>query len=199
MTRLYLVRHAAHGLLGCTLAGRMPGVHLSVEGRGQADRLGMRLAATQLNAIWTSPLERARETAEAIARRVGVGVEVAQELTEIDFGEWTGRSFEELNGDPEWHAWNALRSLHRPPGGESMLEVQARILILLQRLQAVQRAERVCLVTHGDLIKAALAHLLGIPIDLFQRIEIAPASVSIVELRPWGPLLLRTGDFGELP
>ena len=199
MTTLLLIRHAAHDLLGHTLAGRMPGVRLSAAGSAQAERLARRLALAPLAAVYSSPLERAVGTAIPVARRHGLEVAVADGLGELDFGEWTGRGFAALDGLPRWRLFNTFRAGTRPPGGELMLEAQARVVTELERLHGEHPVEVVVVVTHGDLIKAAIAHYAGIHLDLFGRIEISPASVSIVAVSPHGPRILRLNDTGALP
>jgi probable phosphomutase (TIGR03848 family) len=194
VTTLFLVRHAVHALVEGTLCGRMGGVHLGAEGRDQAERLAERFASHAVAAVQTSPLERARETAAPIASRLGLAEEVREGLAEIDFGEWTGRAFDELRDDPRWHAWNAVRSLARAPGGESMVEAQARIVGHLERVRDAQPDGAVVLVSHADMIRAALAHCLGLSLDFMLRLEIAPASVSTVEIGPWGARVIRTNE-----
>jgi broad specificity phosphatase PhoE len=182
----FLVRHAAHDLLGTTLAGRSPGVRLNDAGRAQAERLAARLAREEPCAILSSPLERCLETAAPLGRLRHLAVEPVEALQEIDFGAWSGRSFEALRGDPAWVAWNARRGSARCPGGESMLEAQARIARRLERLPP----GRTVLVSHGDVIKAALCWALGLPLDLLHRFEISPGSVSALELGEAGPRAL---------
>lgn len=199
MITLALIRHAAHALVGHTIVGRAPGVHLSPAGVQQAQALARRLAGGALAALYTSPLERAAETAAAIGARLGLEARVAQELNEIDFGAWTGRTIAELDQIEAWRQFNHFRSTARIPDGESMVEVQARFLQLIERLTPAHPGDTVALVSHGDVIKAALAHYLGVHLDLFQRIEIAPASLSLVQLCPYGPkVLLVNGSGAEI-
>lgn len=199
MITLALIRHAAHALVGHTIVGRAPGVHLSSAGVQQAQALARRLAGGALAALYTSPLERAAETAAAIGARLGLEARVAQELNEIDFGAWTGRTLAELDQIEAWRQFNHFRSTARIPDGESMVEVQARFLQLIERLTPAHPGDTVALVSHGDVIKAALAHYLGVHLDLFQRIEIAPASLSLVQLCPYGPkVLLVNGSGAEI-
>jgi probable phosphoglycerate mutase len=194
VTILFLVRHAAHDLVDRALCGRMPGVRLGEHGRAQAERLAMRLSRESVVAVQSSPLERARETAEPIATRFGLGVEVADALSEIDVGEWSGRPFDELRDDARWALWNAARSVTRAPGGETMLEVQARAVAHLEALRSRFPDLGVVLVSHADVIKAALAYCLGLSLDSLQRFEIAPASLSIVEIGDWGAKVLSLNE-----
>lgn len=186
MTTLFLVRHAAHDLLGRVLTGRMPGVRLNSEGRDQAGLLSERLSRERIGAVYASPLERARETAVPIAARVGLHAETIAGLTDIEFGEWTGQTFEALDADSRWIAWNTSRGAIRPPGGESMLEVQYRAVKGLERVCAEHPDTGAVVVSHADVIKAALAHYLGLALDPIGRFEVSPASISTVAAGPWG-------------
>lgn len=185
-TTFLLVRHATHGRVGTVLCGRMPGVSLGAEGRAEAERLAEHLAGRDITSVHTSPLERASETAERIAARLGLAAEPREELLEIELGAWTGRSFASLRDESGWRGWNAARSVSRPPGGETMLEVQARVLRLVERLRATCPGGSVVLVSHGDVIKAGLLYCLGLPLDAHARIEVSPASISTVAVGDWG-------------
>jgi broad specificity phosphatase PhoE len=198
-TTFLLIRHAAHALLGRVLAGRMAGVSLSPEGRVQSECLADRLAARDVRAIYVSPRERATETASPISQRLGLVPRIEPAIDEIDFGEWTGRSFVSLEAEPLWAPFNRLRSVTRPPGGETMLEVQARVAAFLEGCRAKHPGETVAVVSHGDVLKAALLHYLGMPLDHFLRFEIEPASVSVLELADWGPRLLRLNEPAAAP
>lgn len=179
-TTVHLVRHAAHGLLGRVLTGRLPSIPLSPAGQEQAERLAEHFASLPLRGVISSPLERARATAQPIADRHGLDVLVENDFTEIDFGEWTGQEFDALHARPDWQAWNRLRSLALPPGGEGMLQAQSRALAALAHLRRAHPDGDVVVVSHADVLKAILAHVLGIPIDLMQRVELDPASRSSV-------------------
>jgi broad specificity phosphatase PhoE len=181
MSRLYLVRHASHDRVHSVLCGRMPGIALSKEGREEARALARRLIGCKAEAILSSPRERAQETASIIAGELGLPVELAPDLDDIDFGEWTGRSFAELADDPLWATWNAARSMVRPPGGESMEEAGARALGLLRDLAGPS-----VVVSHCDVIRAVLLHILGLTIDSYDRIAVDPASLSTLDLWPCG-------------
>jgi len=193
-TTFFLVRHAAHERLGGLLCGRMPGVSLGSLGQGQAKRLGQRFANENIASVQTSPLERARETAQPIAAATGREPEICEEIVEIDFGAWTGRPFEDLAEDPRWSDWNAARPVHRPPGGESMLEAQGRIVRVMEELRRDYRDRAVVLVSHSDVIKAALLYFLGLPIDAYGRFEIEPASISTLAVGDWGAKLIRLNE-----
>ena len=170
-----LVRHASHDRLGRVLCGRMGGVVLSDQGRREADALGRRLAERALAAVYSSPLERTRETAEAVAAPHGLVPEVDPDLNEVDVGDWSGRAFADLRGEPEWAAWNSARAEARAPGGEAMAEVQLRVARVLERLRERHAGQTVAVVSHGDVIKTAVAAALDLPLDGLHRFDIAPA------------------------
>lgn len=181
-TTFHLIRHATYGLIGHRLAGRTPGHALGEEGRAQAAALAASLDAHPLAAVIASPLERTRETAAAIAERRDLPVLIEPGLNEIDFGDWTGETFDVLHARPAWRAFNRFRSTAPIPGGETMLAAQARAVAAVLRLRAAYPQAGLALVSHADVIKAVLAHFLAAPLDLFGRIEIAPASRSVVVL-----------------
>ncbi len=190
-TLVLLVRHAVTATTGVKLYGRAPGHSLSDEGRRQADAVAGRLARLpKLAAVYASPLERARETGLPIARARGLALRIERELSEIDIGEWTGLSFKRVRRKPEWEIVQRHPSGFRFPGGESFTEMQTRVTATLARLVARHPGEVIVAVSHADPIKAAVAHALGTPLDLFQRIVIAPASITAVAYRPEGPAIL---------
>ena len=189
-TTTLLIRHAHTDAIGHWLCGRAAGVHLSAEGHAQADRLGRALSSIPLAAIYTSPLERAAETADALARYQAVPVQKCDALSEIEFGAWTGQRFAELERDAEWRTFNERRSQAIVPGGERPQEVQARILAALQKLGAAHTGHTIAVVSHGDVLRFAVLHYAGIPLDEYHRIEIHPASVSALRLSPGAPRML---------
>ncbi len=182
MTVFHLVRHAEHGLLGRVLTGRMPGVSLNERGREQAALLAQGFSGIPIAAVVCSPLERAQETAAPIAAALGLEVTTDAGLDELDFGDWTGMAFEALRDLPGWQAWNRLRGTAPTPGGETMLEALARASRSLARLRRAHPDGEVVLVSHQDILKALLAHSLGVPLDLMHRIELAPASRSVLRV-----------------
>lgn len=187
----YLVRHGSNDyLVKALLAGRRPNVHLNEQGRAEAERLAATLAAAGIQRIFSSPLERAVQTAEPTAKRLGLEIEIAREIHEIDFGDWTGKSVRDLEHDPAWKSFNAHRSGTRIPNGETMLEAQSRMVAFLQKLQRESSNQTVALFSHGDPIKSVFAYYLGIPLDLFTRVEISPGSHSVLRLNSWGPQIL---------
>ncbi|WP_149536541.1 histidine phosphatase family protein [Siccirubricoccus phaeus] len=195
-TTVLLIRHAAHGVVDQLLCGRMPGIHLGEAGRRQAEALAARLGGAGLRAIHASPLPRAWATALPIASRHGLRPMASEELIEIDFGAWTGRSFAALGDDPHWRRWNAARAAERPPGGETMQEAGQRAFAFLQRAAAEHPDGVIAAVSHGDVIKAVIARVLGVSVDTHARFEISPASLSRIRLWPDGAKLL---SMNELP
>lgn len=178
---IYLVRHATHALVARVLVGRMAGVRLGEEGLRQAELLAGRLARQPIDTVQSSPRERAMETAAVIAKEHALEVEIVPELDEGDFGAWTGQCFEDLAFDDRWNAWNCARSHARPPGGESMRELQERITGHLLRSARAKGCGSLVMVTHAEVIRAALLGLLGWSLDDYASLEIAPASVSVLE------------------
>ena len=198
MTTFFLIRHASCDRLGQTLWGRTPGVCLNEKGKLQAQRLAERFHGITLQAIYSSPLERAVETAEAIARNMQLEVNRNEAFNEIDFGDWTGQSFDALSSDETWQRFNVIRSTTSIPGGESFLEAQARVVTELERLSTQHGNARVGIVSHADVIKAAVGYIAATPIDLLHRIEISPGSVSVIALDRDSARLLTINNTTEL-
>ncbi|HZV34837.1 MAG TPA: histidine phosphatase family protein, partial [Verrucomicrobiae bacterium] len=179
-TTFYLIRHATNDLVGNAIAGRMPGVSLNRQGQREAEKLAVRLGRKPIQMIFSSPLERAVETAVPLAKRLGLDIQISDGLNEIDFGSWTRQTFEQLAALPGWQRWNSFRSGARAPNGETMLEAQTRIVTEIQRLHFEYPEQTMALFSHADTLRAALIYFLGMPLDFIHRIEIAPASVSIL-------------------
>jgi broad specificity phosphatase PhoE len=190
VTLCLLVRHAAHHLVDRVLVGRMSGVSLGETGRQQAADLARWLGRLGITGVQSSPRERAMETAEAIAQRANLPIEICSALDEVDFGLWTGRAFEELAEDPRWAEWNRDRARARPPDGESMVEAQARLVAHLRDVHAAQLSGRVVMVTHAEIIRCAVLHGLSRPLDEWSRIEVPPASVAQLEVQSLTPRLV---------
>ena len=193
MIRILLIRHGTTDLLGKMLYGRMPGILLNSDGLRQAERLAEVLSARyEIGEVLSSPLDRARQTAQPIASRCHLAVDVDEEITEIDFGLWMGKTFEELSRLADWKSYNRNRSITQAPGGESMMHVQARAWRALDRLarrHSTFEKSTAAVISHGDVIRCILLLLLGMPIDHIGRIEIAPASVTEIVLGPHGPIV----------
>jgi probable phosphomutase (TIGR03848 family) len=199
-TIVLLVRHAMNDWVKTgKLAGRTPEVHLNERGEEQASRLAERLAGYPIRAIYASPQERAQETATALAGRLGLPVETSARIGEVDFGEWTGQKLEELAKTPEWKLVQGRPTAMRFPSGESIWEMQHRIVDEIERLAAAHSHEMIVLVSHADVIKAALAHYLGLHLDLFQRLIVSTASLSTLVFGPMGGLVVSLNDTAHLP
>ena len=227
-TLVFLVRHGTTPTTGAVLPGRTPGLHLSDKGKAQAASVGERLKSwmqpadqkaspggganrrskktggarrAAISGVYSSPLERTRETAAAIASALGTSVRTERGLLECDFGEWTGGSLKELSKRPEWTTVQRYPSGFRFPGGESFTEMQTRIVQALHRICDRHPGEAVVAVSHADPIKAAVADAVGTHLDLFQRIVISPCSVTAISYGTAGPAVLAvnsTGSLGEL-
>lgn len=181
------------------LAGRTPGVHLSKYGRQQAEALGKRLAEVKLSAIYASPLERTVETAQVIAQPHQLEITTQTGLLEVDYGDWTGESVKKLSKTQSWPIIQFYPSGASFPGGESMYDMQSRFVKEINGLIARHPGETIAVVGHADLIKAAVAHYLGMHFDLFQRIVISTASITTISFRAIGPRVLGINDTNHVP
>lgn len=198
-TTVLLVRHGTTPSTGKVLPGRAPGLHLSEEGQRQAAAVAERLATLpRIDALYSSPLERARETAAPLARALGRRVTIERGLLECDFGDWTGAELKALMKLPEWTTVQRYPSGFRFPGGESFAEMQTRIVGAVQRLCERHPGGVVAAFSHADPIKAAVAHAMGTHLDLFQRIVISTCSVTAITYGASGPVVLTVNDTGNL-
>ena len=191
MTSFLLIRHGLTDAVGKVMVGQSAGVHLNSVGLDQAAGLPARLGDVPIAAIYASPLERTRETAQAIADARGLGVEIEPRFLEVDFGGWTGRRFADLASDPHWQLYNAFRGVTRPPDGESLLDVQQRAVAALFELQALHPNDVVAVVSHADTLRAVLLHFLGMPVDFVQRLELSPARISVLQVGAAAPHVLQ--------
>lgn len=191
--QLLLVRHAAHADLGHALSGRGGG-GLTERGRRQAERLAGALAPFKPAAVYASPRLRTVATADVLAARFGLVAGVEPALDEIDFGDWTGIAFAELAGNARWDRWNRERSRAAPPNGESMSAATTRIADALREIAARHPGAAVVAVSHGDMIKGALAHYLGLSLDHILRFDVAPASFSRIMIGEWGAQVLSINE-----
>jgi probable phosphoglycerate mutase len=199
VTTVLLVRHGQTPTTGEVLPGRARGLHLADKGRAQAEAVAQRIAALRrVDAIYASPLERARETAQPIGAARKLDVTIERGLLECDFGDWTGRSLKELAKLPEWRTVQRYPSGFRFPGGESFVEMQTRIVTTLARLREVHPSGVVVAGSHADPIKAAVAEALGTHLDLFQRISISTCSVTVIAYGATGPAVLTVNSIGDL-
>jgi len=197
-TLVLLVRHGQTATTGKLLPGRAAGLHLADAGRAQAERVAARIAELKhVDAVYASPLERARETAAPIAAALRVRTRVDKGLLECDFGEWTGAELKTLMKLPEWKAVQRYPSGFRFPGGESFTEMQVRMVSAIDRLRAAHPGAVVVAVSHADPIKAAVAHAMGTHLDLFQRIVISTCSVTAIAYGDSGPVVLTVNSTGS--
>ena len=192
---ILLIRHAAHSHLGHILSGRTPELGLSEHGRGQASQLARLLAGMPLDRLQTSPVQRAGETAAAIAHlKPSLAIETVAALDELDFGAWTGRAFADLANDPRWRAWNAARASATCPDGESMLAAQSRAWRHVERTATACPDKTIAMVSHCDIIRALVAKVLDLTLDHIHRFEIGPASLTRVAIGSWGATLLSLNE-----
>jgi probable phosphomutase (TIGR03848 family) len=195
MRLLLLLRHAVTEHTGARLSGWLPGLHLSEAGREQAGALAGRLAPVPLDALYASPLERCQETAAAVAEPRGLKIESLDDLGEVRYGDWTGRTLKELAKEPLWKVVQATPSAARFPEGESLYAMQARAVQAVERLREAHPKQTVAVCSHADVIKAVVCHYLGMHLDLFQRVVVSPASVTAIAFGP-APYLVRLNDTG---
>jgi broad specificity phosphatase PhoE len=191
---LLLIRHAADVELGRTLSGRRRDVALSAEGLEQAEIVADLLGIEPLAAVYSSPRERAWYTARAIADAHELQVEVADGLDEVDFGDWTGMAFNDLEGDPGWTEWNEARETARPPEGESMVEAVERARAAVEAIAASHGGETIACISHCDIIRGLIAFYLGLPLGNLLRFDVEPASVSRLALGSWGARILTVNE-----
>ena len=194
MTAIYLIRHGQNDFVRKgKLPGWLPGIHLNEIGRLQAERLAESFRDVQLEAVYSSPLERALETAAALAEAKGLELEIREPLGEVRIGTWEGLSLRAARRRKLWPIIRFAPSLARFPQGESFVEAQARVVGELESLRAAHRGAIAC-VSHADPIKLAVAHYLGLPLDQFQRLTIEPASVSLLDVEHNSARLIRLND-----
>ncbi len=198
MTVLLLIRHGANDMVHGRLAGRLPGVRLNEEGRRQAAHLAARLADLPIEAVYSSPLDRTVETAEAIAAPRSLPIRLVEALQEVDYGEWQGAELKELYKHELWPGVQHYPSGTRFPNGETLGETQMRIVAALDALRARHPKGIIAVVSHADAIRLATAYYIGIHIDLFQRLEVATCSVTAIGFTRMGPRLLAYNDTGSL-
>lgn len=177
-TTVLCIRHALTDAVGVRLTSRAPGVPLSDVGRWQAQQLRERLRDVALAAVYSSPMERAIATAEPLARDRMQPVHTVEGLTEVDFGEWTGLTFAELERKPEWQHFNRDRGTAIVPRGETAADVQQRVIATLSTLARAHRGETIAAISHGDVIRNAVLYAAATPLSLWHRFEISPASIT---------------------
>jgi probable phosphoglycerate mutase len=197
-TRLILVRHGVTAHTGPLLSGRMPGIDLSEKGIGQAEAAAERLAALTISTVYASPIERTTQTAAVIAARLGLEVQPLPGVIEADYGDWTGGKIADLAKTDEWKVVQAAPSRAHFPGGESLRAMQSRMVDALDAVVAAHPHQTVVVVSHADPIKSAIAHYTGMHLDLFQRLHVSPASVTVLDFHAYGALLVKCNDTGGL-
>jgi broad specificity phosphatase PhoE len=180
---LFMLRHGAHDQVRDVLCGRAEDVGLGERGRAQVKALAARLSAERLTAVYSSPIQRTRETAATVARPHGLDIALEPALIELDFGDWTGARFADLDDHPSWRRWNGDRGRSRAPSGESMLDAQRRVALWLDVVRERHVGEIIAAVSHGDVIKATVAYALGLPLHFHDRFEISPGSMTTLMLR----------------
>jgi broad specificity phosphatase PhoE len=198
VTVFHLLRHGEPAVFG-RLNGRLPGVGLSEKGRAEAAMQAGRLAGEKIEAIYSSPLQRTRETAEILAERLGLPVHYREDVIEIDYGEWTGLTFDQIRQDEHWQLWSRSRSIAAVPGGESWRQVHERVVGALFDLRQAHPEGSVAIVSHGDVIRAGLLFALGMPLDFYSRIEVAFASLSTIRLDGAGIRVSGLNEWPRLP
>lgn len=195
MTTFLLIRHGLTDAVGHVMTGHEAGVHLNATGRDQAASLPQRLGMVPLHAIYASPLERTRETAQPVAEARGLPIQLEPRFIEVDFGGWTNRTFADIAPDPHWQLYNAYRGATRPPSGEGLLDVQRRTVDALLDLQERHPDQVVAVFSHADTLRAILLYFLGMPVDFVQRLDIMPARISVLQLGGGAPRVLQVnGD-----
>lgn len=197
-TRLVLVRHGVTAQTGGMLSGRLPGIDLTDEGVAQARRAGERLAALAVAKVYASPIERTMQTAAEVASPHHLDVAVCDGVIEAEYGEWSGQKLSDLAKTEEWKVVQAAPSRASFPGGESLRAMQSRVVDALDALVAAHPHETIVVVSHADPIKAAIAHYTGVHLDLFQRLHVSPASVTVFDFHPFGVMLVKYNDSGTL-
>ncbi len=199
-TYLLLMRHGENDWVGTNrLAGRTSGVHLNEKGRQQAEALADLLSQQPIAAVYSSPLVRCVETAEPLATRLNLPLQEEPGIIEVDYGDWQGAELKKLAATPEWQKVQHYPSHFRFPGGETLREVQARAVSTIEALVERHPNQVIALFSHGDVLRTTLAHFLGVPLDLFQRIIISTASISVIGFADGRPMVLGVNHLTEMP
>ena len=199
-TYLFLIRHGENEWTERgALAGRTPSVPLNEKGKEQAQQVAERLKDQPITAVYSSPLLRCLETAQPLAAALNLPVSVEPGILEVDYGEWRGGELKELGKRPEWRLVQVYPGGFRFPGGETLREVQNRVITTLERIRTEHAGEVIAVYAHGDVLRTSMAYYLGMPLDLFQRIQISTASISLVAFHRFGPSILAMNDSGGFP
>jgi probable phosphoglycerate mutase len=199
-TYVLLIRHGENDWVGTDrLAGRTPGVHLNEKGTQQAADLAQLLTQQPIAAVYSSPLERCLQTAQPTAAALGLPVQIENALIEVDYGDWRGANLKELAKLPEWQMVQHFPSTFRFPQGETLREVQSRVVAGIEVLHNQHPNQVIALFSHGDIIRTAIAHYIGAPLDLFQRVAISTAAISVVGFTDQRPQVLAVNYTAALP
>ncbi len=203
-TLIIFVRHGKTPTTGTKLPGRAPNLHLSDEGKSQAETIAKEIEKSsssflgkRISAVYASPMERTQETARPIAKALNLRVRTLKGLNECDFGDWTGRRLRDLSKLKSWSTVQKKPSSFRFPNGESFSEMQNRMLRTVDKMRERHPGETIVCVSHADPIKAILASAVGTPLDLFQRIVVGPCSASVVLYTKERPLVLTLNSNGN--
>ena len=197
--RLVLVRHGVTAHTGPLLSGRMPGIDLSEKGIEQAEAAAERLSLLTVSTVYASPIERTTQTATYIASAsASMEVQELPGVIEADYGEWTGGKIADLAKTDEWKVVQVAPSRAVFPGGESIRAMQSRMVDALDAVVAAHPHETIVVVSHADPIKSAIAHYTGMHLDMFQRVHVSPASVTVFDFHAYGALLVKCNDTGGL-
>lgn len=188
MSTILLIRHGESEAFGY-IAGRTDGIHLSPKGRKEAEEMGNVLTNFKIDMFYTSPITRTLETTEIITGILRKDYKLDEEFLEVDFGEWTGRKFSELKNDPGWKMFNTFRTGTLIPGGEIISQVQTRMITEIEKLNNEFPGKTIAIVSHGDPIRSAICYYSGIPLDFMTRITVSTASLSIIDINTWGPVV----------
>jgi probable phosphoglycerate mutase len=193
-----MIRHGSVDAIGKWLAGRSSGLHLNGQGALEAERVATRLQGMSIAAIYSSPLERTQDTAAMSAQALNLRVQSREEFNEIDFGQWTEKSFEQLQEISEWHEFNRSRSKVSIPEGETMPAVSTRVVRGLELLRGIHPNDCIAIFSHADVIRVAIAYYIGLPLDFITRIDVQPASVSVLKVEDSGGVLMLLNDTHHL-
>lgn len=188
MSNFLLIRHGESEAFGY-IAGRTDGIHLSAKGRVEAEEIADVLKNMKIDLFYTSPITRTLETTEIITNVLKKDYKLDEEFLEVDFGEWTGKKFAELKNDPGWKQFNTFRTGTLIPGGEMISQVQTRVITEMEKLNQEFPNKSIVIVSHGDPIRSAICYYSGIPLDFMTRITVSTASLSIIEINNWGPVV----------
>lgn len=196
MTTFLLIRHGECDT-GGIISGHTREFHLTQNGKDQADAMAQRLRDIPISSLYSSPIERAVETAGYIERQKNIAMEIRDELIEVNFGDWTGIKMASLSNDMLWKNFNIFKGAFRIPGGEMIEEIASR---MSRFIEDVRRKDGgvIAIVGHGDPIKTVIAHYTGIPLDYIIRFDILPASISVLQIDDYGAALNCLSSTGNI-